>query len=400
MTTRPAGSAHRHAGYADRPVEAGQQALQAACLQGDVALSAYAALCREAVFAPAQSPHWIECWKRHCNADIIVATLSRQHRPVFAVALEVVALGSVTLACLVGGTHANGNFSPVLPAAAAGIGAVEIKSLIRSIRAARPDIDLIALERLVDGFRGNPNPFCGLAGAQSPNPALAVDLSGGFEAVLERASGRRKRKKHRSQTRKFEAAGGFRRLQAKTRADSERLLDAFFAMKAERFAAMGIKNVFDGAPVQDFFRELFACEAHKAAPAFLLHGLEVGGKLRAVTGSSMTADSIICEFGAIAGDELAFASPGEFLFFDNIREACDQGLALYDFSVGDEAYKRLWCDIETRHLDIVVPLTLMGRASALRRRAAAAVKRRVKANRSLWETVKRARRTLRGSDET
>jgi CelD/BcsL family acetyltransferase involved in cellulose biosynthesis len=109
----------------------------------------------------------------------------------------------------------------------------------------------------------------------------------------------------------------------------------------------------------------------------------------------MTADSIICEFGAIAGDELAFASPGEFLFFDNIREACDQGLALYDFSVGDEAYKRLWCDIETRHLDIVVPLTLMGRASALRRRAAAAVKRRVKANRSLWETVKRARRTLR-----
>ena len=400
MTTRPVRSTHRHAGHAERQAQTGRLALQAACLQGDAAVSAYAALCLEAVFAPAQSPHWIECWKRHCNADIVVATLSRQHRQVFAVALEVVSHGSVTLACLVGGTHANGNFSPVVAGAAADIGAGDIETLIRAIRAARPDIDLIALERLVDSFRGTPNPLRHLPGAQSPNPALAVDLSGGFEAVLARASGRRKRKKHRSQTRKFEAAGGFRRLQARTRADSERLLDAFFAMKAERFAAMGVKNVFDGSPVQDFFRELFASEAHKAAPAFLLHGLEVGGRLRAVTGSSMTADSIICEFGAIAGDELAFASPGEFLFFDNIREACDQGLALYDFSVGDEAYKRLWCDIETRHIDIVVPLTFRGRASALRRRAAAAVKRRVKANRSLWETVKRARRTLRGSGET
>jgi hypothetical protein len=42
------------------------------------------------------------------------------------------------------------------------------------------------------------------------------------------------------------------------------------------------------------------------------------GKLRAITGSSISADRLICEFGAIANDDLAHASPGEFLFFDNI----------------------------------------------------------------------------------
>ncbi|WP_238719740.1 GNAT family N-acetyltransferase [Nitratireductor alexandrii] len=400
MTTRTAPQTHRHATQAGRAAYSGRDVLQATCLQGEAALTAYAALCRDCVFAPAQSAQWVACWARHCNADIVVATLSRRHRPVFAVALEVVAHGSAKMACLVGGTHANGNFSPVVPAAAADIGPGDIKTLIRSIRAARPDIDLLVFERLISVFRGSPNPLSRLGGAQSPNPALAVDLTGGFEAVLARASGKRKRKKHRSQTRKFEAAGGFRRLRAENRLESERLLDAFFAMKAERFATMGIKNVFDGTPVQDFFRELFGSEAHKAAPAFVLHGLEVGGLLRAVTGSSISADSVICEFGAIAGDELAFASPGEFLFFDNIREACEQGLAIYDFSVGDETYKRLWCDIETHHVDIVLPLTLKGRASALSRRTAALVKRRVKATPLLWEAVKRARRATRGSRET
>ncbi|WP_343040871.1 GNAT family N-acetyltransferase [Nitratireductor arenosus] len=396
MTTRPVRSAHKRVEHTYRPADTDTEALTATCLPGDEALSAYAAFCRDSIFAPAQSPHWIECWARHCNRDIVVAMLSRQNQPVFAVALEIVTRGSVTSACFVGGTHANGNFAPVLPAAAAEIGAADLQGLILSIRAARPDIDLIAAERLVERFSGSQNPLCLLAGAQSPNPALAVDLTGGFEAVLGRASGKRKRKKHRSQTRKFEAAGGFCRIRARNRAETDRLLDAFFAMKADRFAAMGIKNVFDGAPVQDFFRELFGSEAHKAAPAFLLHGLEVGGGLRAVTGSSMTANSIICEFGAIAGDELAFASPGEFLFFDNIREACEQTLAVYDFSVGDEAYKRLWCDIETRHVDVIVPLTLKGRASGLSLRTAAAVKRRVKANRILWKTVKLARRATRG----
>ena len=33
---------------------------------------------------------------------------------------------------------------------------------------------------------------------------------------------------------------------------------------------------------------------------------------------------------------------------------------IFDFSVGDEPYKRLWCDIETRHIDVVAPLTAKG----------------------------------------
>ena len=51
-----------------------------------------------------------------------------------------------------------------------------------------------------------------------------------------------------------------------------------------------------------------------------------GGTLRAVTGSSRRGKTLICEFGAIVEDELAHASPGDFLFFENIREACGERL--------------------------------------------------------------------------
>ena len=116
---------------------------------------------------------------------------------------------------------------------------------------------------------------------------------------------------------------------------------------------------------QAFFHTLFADALAETPPPFVLHGLEVGGKLRAVTGSSRCGKRLICEFGAIAEDELAHASPGDFLFFDNIEEACQRGLAVYDFSVGDEPYKRLWCDLETRHFDVIVPLTTKGRAAGV-----------------------------------
>ncbi|TIU15883.1 MAG: GNAT family N-acetyltransferase, partial [Mesorhizobium sp.] len=127
-------------------------------------------------------------------------------------------------------------------------------------------------------------------------------------------------------------------------------------------------------------------------PSFVLHGLEVAGKLRAVTGSSRSGKRLICEFGAIADDDLAHASPGDFLFFDNIEEACERGFDVYDFSVGDEPYKRLWCDIETQHFEVLIPLTMKGRALVFVLRQGARLKTFVKNSPTIWKLTKMLRR--------
>jgi CelD/BcsL family acetyltransferase involved in cellulose biosynthesis len=363
------------------------------------ALAAYGELSAGGLAAPAQGADWIGQWVRHAHPDALIAIVRSGGKPVYALALEVVRIGPFRMARFMGGRHANGNFAAADAAFLAAAGAADMLAMVAAIRKARPDIDILALERLLPDLDGAPNPLLALPHYPSPNLSLAVDLQGGFDALLARASGKRKRKKHRSQTRKFEAAGGYRRIEARTPAETARLLEAFYAMKEFRFRKMGIANVFGDAAVRSFFHELFASSLGRDQPPFVLHGLEVAGKLRAVTGSSRCGKRLICEFGAISEDELAHASPGDFLFFDNIGEACRDRLDVYDFSVGDEPYKRLWCDIETQHLDVIVPLTARGRLMALQMRAYARAKAFVKNSPLIWKITKRLRKRAAGQPQ-
>ncbi|TJV45013.1 MAG: GNAT family N-acetyltransferase [Mesorhizobium sp.] len=363
---------------------------------GAEALAAYAGFCRSALCAPAQGAIWILNWAAQVRPDPIVATLALEGKPVLALALEVTRRGPFRVARFMGGRHANGNFAAADPQWLARADVAAIRTLLAAIARARPDIDLIALERLLPDLDGVANPFASFDHLASPNLALAVDLDGGFDALLARASGKRKRKKHRSQTRKFETVGSHRRITAATPEEVNRLLDAFFEMKESRFRKMGIANVFGDDHTRAFFRALFGQALAEQKPSFVLHGLEVAGRLRAVTGSSFLGKRVICEFGAISEDDLAHTSPGDFLFFDNIQEACETGFEVYDFSVGDEPYKRLWCDIETRHFEVLVPLTLKGRALAQGLRQGTRLKAFVKNSPMVWKLTKMLRRKAAG----
>ncbi|TPJ45634.1 GNAT family N-acetyltransferase [Mesorhizobium sp. B2-7-1] len=378
-----------------RPMRA-DQGRWIATASGAAGLADYAQLCASALYAPAQSASWVSNWAAATGADMVIATLDCDGHPALSLALEVIRRGPFKVALFTGGRHANGNFAAVDPRFQPAIDGPAIRSMFQAIAKARPDIDLISLERLLPDLDGIANPLAALPGFPSPNLALAVDLDGGFDALLSRASGKRKRKKHRSQTRKFEVVGTFQRIEARTPEEVDRLLDAFLEMKEVRFAKMGIANVFGDAGVRAFFRALFTDALTEEKPSFLLHGLDVAGKLRAVTGSSRSGKRLICEFGAIAEDDLAFTSPGDFLFFDNIQEACELGFSAYDFSVGDEPYKRLWCDIEIQHFEVLAPLTLKGRALATAMRQGARTKAFIKNNPTVWKLTKMLRRKAAG----
>ncbi|MBA3447480.1 MAG: GNAT family N-acetyltransferase [Pseudaminobacter sp.] len=359
-------------------------------------LDAYADFCRAGIHAPAQSLAWVAGWTAATKADWVGAVIRSDGRPVFALALEVTRSGPFRIARFMGATHANGNFAAADPSWLASATATDMHDIAAAIARARPDIDILAFERLLLDIDGLPNPLLALPHYESPNISLAVDLSGGFDALLDRSSGKRKRKKHRSQTRKFETAGKVERIEAKTAGEVSRLLDAFFAMKEERFRKAGIANVFEKVEIRAFFRTLFTDALSESHPAFVLHAFQVDGKPRAVTGSSRSGKRIVCEFGAIVEDELAHASPGDFLFFENIREACKEGLELYDFSVGDEPYKRLWCDVETRHADVIVPISLKGRALAVSLRWNARMKAFVKTSPLIWKVTRTLRKRAAG----
>jgi CelD/BcsL family acetyltransferase involved in cellulose biosynthesis len=72
------------------------------------------------------------------------------------------------------------------------------------------------------------------------------------------------------------------------------------------------------------------------------------------------------------------------------------GFDIYDFSVGDEPYKRLWCDVEVQHFEVLAPLTLKGRALAMSTRQGARAKSFIKNNPTIWKLTKMLRRKAAG----
>lgn len=375
---------------------AGDRPLAASVKPLPQAFASYAEFVHGRRVAPPQSAAWAEAWTSPAGGDAILISVQMGSTPVLMLALTVRQRGPFRIAEFAGGSHANGNFPAFEPAAALSpVRLVEVIS--EAVRRARPDIDMLLLERQLDALEGIANPLADAAmSARSPNVALAASLHGGFDAVLERSSRKRKLKKYRSQQRKFEAAGGYRRIQAANEAEVGRLLDAFFAMRASRFRQQGIADVFAPSQVREALTRLYVDAAGSPAPAFVLHGLEVGGRLRAVTGSALAGNRFVCDFTAFADDDLAAAAPGDFLAFENIRAACEEGFSVFDFSVGDERYKRSWCDIETFHRDVYVPVSLRGRALAAGEIAVANAKRRIKENQTLWSIARRVR-AMRGS---
>ena len=225
-------------------------------------LETYSRLANSTVVAPPQRPEWLDTWARNVNPDCLLLSAWQDAEPVFAMPLEVVREGLFRVARIPGGSHANGSFFPAMPAFhhLPDTG-TQFATAFRALRTARPDIDMVALERLAPHLDGLDKPLRALPHADSPNLALAADLTGGFEPLVDRMSGKRKRKKLRAQLRKFEAAGGYRLVRADTPDEAGRLLSALFAMKHERFRKMGVADVFAPPRIAAFFRDLFAAAA-------------------------------------------------------------------------------------------------------------------------------------------
>jgi CelD/BcsL family acetyltransferase involved in cellulose biosynthesis len=345
---------------------------------------------QDAVHGNAQSFDWFDCWRRQVNADSFVAGLFAGNEPIMLLPLEVLRMNGARVLRYPGGSHANCNF----PWLDGQVHYKSIENLVTAIRKVRPDVDVLSLTRQLPSLSGRDNPLLQTKSAENPNPVLAASITCGFESVLERSNAKRKLKKHRQHGRRYEEAGGWRIYRPESRLQSEQALDAFFALKAHRFKQMGISDPFAAADIQAFFKQLYSHAAEQQSPNFELQVLEVNGKIRSLIGKSISKSGPTVEFSAIADDELMTASPGEFLFYEDIKKNCESGRDIYSFGIGDEPYKREWCDIQSSIYDTIIPLTAKGKAFTALQSARSKVVAAIKGNPRLWQLAKTLRSKL------
>lgn len=355
------------------------------------ALSRYGDMVARGVAGHSQQGLWVSSWIEAVPTDGFILTVFKNGQPLLALPLEVVRVGPLSVARFMGGSHANANF-PACAAACEGLDAKTLSQTIAATLAAnRPDIDACVLEQQMPELGGMTNPLAALPHQTSPNIALAVSLKAGFDGVLAKHNGKKRRKKHRYQCRKFEEAGGHRIITAQTPEETERLFAAYLEMKAIWFRKNRLRDVFAGEQIRGFFTHLFAEALKQENLTYYMEALEVGGILRAVSASSRVDGRVVCEFGGIAEDDMTQFSPGEFLTYESIQTACRDGNTIFDYGVGDEHYKRLWCDEEIHHFDVVLPLTAKGRIYSGIKRPLTALKRRVKSSYRLTRLARRLR---------
>lgn len=320
------------------------------------------------VGSPFQARGFVEPWFRHLavteRAEPLIVVGETARGEAFVLPLALGRVGPVRVAGFPGGSHANTNVGLFDPGLWQRLTADDVAAVWTRL-SADADVDLVALRAQPARFAGRDNPFAAGWVRPAPHMAYAVDLSGGFEAVLSRHKGGKKRGKVRSRRKALADVGGFTVRRAESCAEAAAILGTFFDQKAARFEQQGIPDVFNCPRTRDFFRDVLAATGPDGTPSTQLWALEIAGGRRATAIALAFAGTVYLVMNSFALDEYARTSPGEVLLYHVIEDCCARGEQVFDFGVGDARYKRSWADHEVALVDTMVPLTAAGTAAAL-----------------------------------
>ena len=281
----------------------------------------------------------------------------------------------------IGGKHANYHMALYRPDFAGALDATAVRLLLQEIGTAIGGIDALFLINQPTEWQGVANPPAILAAGQSPSRAYKLALEAGDgEGTLRRSMSKHARKKMTTKRNRFAEYGPSELVQARSEAEIARVLDAFLAQKAARFAQMGVPDPFAAPAIRSFLRQ-GAIGQPGRPPVIELYSLDLAGRsvatyVGAVQGKRFSG--MATSFDLLS--ETARTSPGEILLVELIKRKCQAGLTMFDLGVGEARYKTTICDDSDELVDTFFPLTAKGRAYAQYSQAKRALKRRIKAS--------------------
>ena len=152
---------------------------------------------------------------------------------------------------------------------------------------------------------------------------------------------------------------------------------------------MGVPNMFARPGHIEFFRELTT-----ARKLVHLSRLDVGATWAAVNLGLTHGDCYYHVLASYDDGEVSRFGPGAAHLRELLRYAIARGLKRFDFTIGDEPYKRDWCETEQQLYDHSAAVTLRGWPAAAASLAWRRIKRAIKHSAPLWNAVVRMRSAI------
>jgi CelD/BcsL family acetyltransferase involved in cellulose biosynthesis len=262
----------------------------------------------------------------------------------------------------------------------------DIRAMLQSTPALRHDS--IALEKIPETIGAQKNPLLGLDVRLNPSGAYETALGADWEQFYTGKRSSATRRRDRTKLKRLGELGEVRFVNPQD-AEIASTLDLLIDQKSKAFARMGVANMFARPGHMAFYREL--ATAPRLRSLVHLSRLDVGETWAALNLGLTFRD---CYFHILASYDDGEASrfgPGAAHLRELLRFATERGLKRFDFTIGDEPYKRDWCENEQRLYDYSAAVTLRGWPSAALSLGWRRLKRVIKQTAPLWNAAQRLR---------
>jgi CelD/BcsL family acetyltransferase involved in cellulose biosynthesis len=345
-----------------------------------------------------QSFDWLATWYRHIGVrnavtPAIVVGRDATGAVLLLLPLAVRTAGFARELTWLGSDLCDYNAPLLAPAFSERIDQARFMALWRNITNAlrshsRLRYDFINLSKMPEKVGEQQNPMRHLGGTANPSGAYLTHLAGDWEAFYAAKRSSATRRRDRTKRKKLGDLGTVK-LVNPAGSEAASTLETLMTQKARSFARMGVSNLFARPGYAEFYRAL----ATDSATKHLVHvsRLDVGG-IPAAVNLGLTWRGCYYHLLASYDDgEVSRFGPGAAHLHDLLHQAIDRGFRVFDFTIGDERYKRDWCDTELKLFDFIAAVTWRGTLVATPLLVARQIKRWIKRTPLLWSAFSAGR---------
>lgn len=247
---------------------------------------------------------------------------------------------------------------------------------------ARFGYDVINFDKMPETVGGQANPLMTLPVMLHPSGAYMTRLGDDWEAFYRDKRSSSTRQRDRAKRKKLAKFGEVRLVHPARDDDILDTLDTLMAQKGRALARMGVANMFAKPGYREFYRAMAVESATR--PFTDVSRLQVGDEMAAINLGLTFRDRYYYILASYGDGEMARFGPGAAHLRDLMQYAIGRGFRIFDFTVGDEPYKREWCE-ESLLYDHIAGVGVRGTVVAAGLRAFKSLKRTIKRNPTLWK---------------
>lgn len=224
------------------------------------------------------------------------------------------------------------------------IGSLPLEKIRGMVLRSLPEYDSAVLTKMPGRFGTEANPFVELWPSRLSHEAFAATLPATW-AEMEARIPKKLLADTRRQMRRLNERGEVSFRIADGENEYRELLELLFVQKRQRYRETGARDILAGDAAKDFYRR-----AHSALGngyAAQMSALSVNGKVIATHWGVVHPTRYYWLMPAYLSGEMASYSPGRLLQEKLLQWCIGRQIALFDFTIGAEEYKKAWCDMRT-----------------------------------------------------